>query len=747
MTIVRQKSLYPGTKMKRIIALGDPLPSHETNRIIFTVASEAWELLKRDEEFWTDVLKAIAVPSFRELDESDETYVFGEESVIGTLDAAWYEALLTRFPEIKDLEPGPKKRRVREAFLSYMHWYDKEAVADFLIVYANAIKDDQLVPLAETLEHGVAKPGLVDTALELVGPLSDPSLAELNILSVLDYHTRTSHFKYYFYMKRPTDDIPAPPFVIKLDDQYEKVTTHGPITRVLKFLYQGTVILIVTGPSDSKLIRFRYDFKPRLLIIVDEFRPLQTETGQPIFPSSGDEVDVWEDLVYVDESQPTRYATHKKSVPSKEKFFVLDLQALAAIAPPLSSYTEEERKAYRRRQAVERLPSAGGRLLTEEERAALVQVREAAGMSGILPNGMTFADVSAPEYEEMRRILFVMEPQDPERYSKIAYKLSLPSSPIFVEQRTDAHRFQSKETLGWRVIRVPGEEREDRFHFAVLDRQYIDQMGAYTVELYVFTYVKNASTGRYVNEAHTLVFVDLEHMMVAHDRYPMMDRDVGPTTIKNFNVIFDTPNDCRVEVTQLALITGETKTMSSRRFKFRSFGGGGGAVVRDAAFFDLMARHHYRIHDYRHDRISNRLFECIFTKYNYANQEIRILVYKQSVEENGTPAIADVRVAGLPLPGVNTVSPQHTMDNLCFLTFDAFPNQFFKLKFKEDRELVSLPANYDLSASVACMAVEESTHCVFCGSTRVGGSRRDSVSGKFYCGKVCQYVFCKTRAM
>ena len=614
-----------------------------------------------------------------------------------------------------------------------MRWYDAVATPNFLVLYANTIQE-QLHPLSDTVRHPVAT--------TTTSVLNFHQKKGFHVISTLDYVSTTSHYKYMFFMRT---ELPLV-LVIKSESVVMNVATHGIITRILKFFYQGTIIMILLGPRDSKLVRFRYDFNPKQLVVVDNFRPKHS-TEKDVFPL---DEDVWDDLVYVDDSQPTRLAINQKSVANKLRFFVLDLLNLSTISLPLTAFTEEERRAYRQRQKEERRVAAGGRELTTEERTALMEVRKRANNNEPLDEKMKFSDLTAMEEEEMRRLLFIIEPQDPSLYYTISYRPILPFAPDYKFDQS-SYKMGQYESLGWRIIRVPGERREDRVHLAVLSRKYINQQGAYTIILRMTGMVKNPRDGKYQPGEAMSVEVDLERMESIDKAKirQLMDRG-GGVVVKEFNVIFHENNACQVEVAQLTMASGHIKMMTSRGFLFtpedytRKVDQTKTVTVRDGSFFALMARHHYKIYDYRHDTIANRMFECIFAKYDYERKEMRLIVYKRQEMEGLAPAISDSRIK-LAGPGIRSITPMHLASNLFYICFEAKPQKVYKVALNENRHLVSLPEKYDLSASLTRMSIEgDATHCVFCGKPE---ARKDTESNHFYCTSVCKYIFSQTRAM
>lgn len=721
---------YPIRRMRAIMALGMPTVSEEPGKLTFLNQPELWEVLKKDESFWTGVLEAMRLPTFQALDE-DENALFGIDEVTDTLSETWYEEANTLL-QLTKLDPRTKKRLVRDAFLKYMHWYDKTATPNFLIVYAQTIKD-KLVSIATTLTHPVAKPVTVpipiSSALELV------SLKSVYIISTLDYHSNTNHFKYLFYMKKPTEENKVLQFTVQLGDQQRHVATDGIITRILKFFYKDMVMLVISGTKDDMLIRFTYNPLPERLIVVKQFilRPHLE----------------WDDLVYVDESQPTRFATNVKSVTNPKDFFVVDL-ALLSVMRSIGSLFPEERKKYVELSLKRTSLSYGERLLENDEREMVIQNRRRKGNFFPLPLEVKLKDITPEDLAVVQKLEFDIPLYNTDNFDIVTYNISaLPASPTFTFNKIN-HTKGEVESLGWKIIRVPEERREDRFHLAVLARKYLDNDGAFSVYIYLYGYTKNTK-GVYVPESGKTKWIDLENVGAEKesDRNPLiLERDTPETkyTVKEFNVIFHN-NHCYVEIMQLAVPSNQIKMMSSVRFNFRpdyikSMTPPPNFVV-DSAFLELMTQeHHYKIYDYRHDVVPNRLFDCIFTKYYYATKQLRIIVYKSQENGNAPPSIADIR-GTLDRPGIMLLSPMHKPNNLFSVVFESKPDRAFKVLLKADRHLVSLPENYNLSASLSGMAIEY-THCVFCGTSK---ARKDMKSGYFYCGKVCQYLFCKTRAM
>ena len=732
MAIARYRGNFPARRMKLIMALGDPVMSRETGQLIFRNKPELWNALKQDESFWTDVLEVIGVPTFQALDE-DENATFGVDQVIDTLGEGWYGEADTLF-ELAKMDPRTKKRTARAAFLKYMSWYDKMATPNFLVVYAHATKAD-LVSISTTLTHPVAEPAItpvpISTALELV------SVESVYIFTTLEYHTSTNHYNYFFYMRKLTAQNKTLQFTVKLQDIELHVPTNGVITRILKFFYQGMVIVVISGPNDEKLIRFTYNMKPERLIVVNEFR-LRANLE-------------WDDLVYVDETQPTHFATNIKSVANPKEFFLVDLALLSVIRSPTSLFPEEKKEYAKQQQAIG-MPGASSLPFKTEERDIIVNYRRRTGNLKPVPAKLYIIDVSTEELAMIRRATFPIDVQSPSEFGNVAYNISaLPFLPDFKFNQS-RYIIGEVESLGWKVIRVPYERREDRFHLTVLARKYLNNEGAFTVWIYIYGYTKNTE-GVYVPEIGKAKWIDLE--MAGEEeksRKPLvLERDTQRTKyiVKEFNIIFHN-NQCYVEIMQLATPSKQIKMMSSEIFNFSPdytiSMTTPPTYVMDGAFLKSMAQNHYKMYDYRHDVVTNRLFDCIFTKYDYTQRQIRIIVYKSNEDGRAPPSIADIR-GTLDGPGIILLSPRHTTTNLFNILFESKPYRPFKLSLKANRHLESLPDNYDLSTSLSGMAIERPrrhAHCAFCGTSK---ARKDLESGYFYCDRVCQHLFCKTRAM
>jgi len=730
MAIARYRGNFPARRMKLIMALGDPIMSRETGQLIFRNKPELWNALKQDESFWTDVLEVIGVPTFQALNE-DENATFGVDQVMDTLGEGWYGEADTLF-ELSKMDPRTQKRTVRGAFLKYMSWYDKAATPNFLIVYAHATKAD-LVLISTTLTHPVAEPIItpvpIPTALELV------SVKSVYIISTLDYHTNTNHYKYFFYMKKPTEENKTLQFSVKLEDIELHVPTNGVITRILKFFYRGTVMVVISGPKDDMLIRFTYNMKPERLIVVKEFK-LRA-------------ILEWDDLIYVDASQPTNFATNVKSVANPDELVVVDLALLSIMRSIGSLFPDEKKKFFdinRERTSV----SYGERTLTNGEREIVIRDRKRKGNFLTLPIEVKLKDITTEDLAAIQKLEFDIPLYDANTFDIVTYNISaLPSLPVF-KFNEPRYVMGQVESLGWKVIRVPYERREDRFHLAVLARKYLNNEGAFTVWIYIYGYTKNTK-GVYVPESGKAKWIDLE---MAGDeeksRNPLvLERDTQRTkyTVKEFNVIFHN-NQCYVEIMQLATPSKQIKMMSSEIFNFTPDYSismtRAPTYVMDGAFLKLMAQNHYKMYDYRHDVVVNRLFDCIFTKYDYTLRQIRIIIYKSNENGRAPPSIADIR-GTLDGPGIILLSPRHITTNLCNILFESKPDRPFKISLKKDRHLEPLPDNYSLSTSLSGMAIERPhAHCAFCGT---GKARKDLESGYFYCDRVCQHLFCKTRAM
>lgn len=784
----------PTIAVDRIFFSVSPVPSKDTSLLIFTNDEyKLWPALKQDIDFWYDIIENLGLP---DLDPTfNASLQLSNFSTVMT--EPWMKEVIEK-KQLANVDDTLLHRSLFDAFLCYMKWYDKDASVSFLILYAYYLKHSEpslLVSFSTTPCHAeVREPQPIFTEPPIVtnttsttsttsttttvstssptNPLKIVTVDKLDIISTLDYQTTTNWFKYTFSMEK---GIKPRVFRIRSEEKLYEVKTNGVIERILKFVYQGMIIVVISGPVDKKLIRFWYDFDPRAVIVVDNFS------------LSGE----YDDLTYAHQLRPSRYATNQKSVSTFALLNLIDLKLLANIIP-CDNITKDEK--LRRAAIFKELhenTQGDNRALTEQEKKALIFWRTSKGITEALPKDMTLAqlNVSDPIYgyeaflavqqallsiptvclqdkEEHKRVVEPIILEGLDDNEKILYR-RVPFLPKYKTAR-EAHPLGSEEAIGIRVVRMPGETQEDVFHLAVLSKFYTEEdEKTHTLRIRFFLYRKHKDKG---------LFVDSGSYMKDRDII-LLDNHIITAPIKDFTIVFHSESWCHVEITELTINNEIVFHNSQMVYIDRNYPGflprrvfAPLTSIKDGAFFLLMATNGYKMYDFRPDpstepnRLGEFRFDCIFVKYVSISARpygIQILAYKSDAE-GGQPLIAFKKLKW-EKPPISMISPMHLQDNLFYIVPSGATHEVLNVKFDEQRRFTVYPENFNLSSrrtplsdntveyDIATslqrslrLSNKDEPHCVLCGEY---ANNRDELSNKVYCDELCQFVFCQTHPL
>ena len=822
--LAERATIFLFQSIKNIIGLGEPTPSDTVSVLQFSAYPELWNELKKDEDFWAAVIKSLGLVSYGARDNKGSP-LFGLDQMDQALGHGWTGQVIEAM-NLTEKTPEERLLLSRRAFYEFMRWYDSEADFNFLVLYAYYLGSQPpcrlgdpcpLVPLEKTRTHKAAppivlRPVMVDpfiptptqvptstttatstTTTVVTRPLEPVRVEEYLLMTTLKVvKAKGSQRLFLFYVTKAQ----AFSFVIRQANRTREVVTVGLITQVLKFFYNNTIILVISGANDNKLIRFNYDH--------DDI-PIPTVVDY--FSLTGD----WDDLTYVRVDRPTRYATNRKSTAQFSNTELIDLMALSVAAPqnvrPIATLTEEENRRLR----TQKLQEARGRerLLTNEEQEVLARIR-----NRITTPDTRFSDLTDNEIAMMRQMTNYLIIQSDYDYTGIVSTLEPPLVPAYVSNQA-AYANGESELLAIKILSVPGETSTDVLHVAVLSRYHFGQGGRYRVNMRIFRYTRNLRTGIYTAVSQWL-FQDMDNV---HPDYAMVlteqerahlrllrrainvpsnttfgtltiqeievirppiyllhrDTETHNYSVKEFSVIFHParrdPANNPVQFIYVQVIEQEETLGGSERrlltansvdlyFVHNQVQPQMGVVIPQAqhyitnyAFFQEVKARGYRLYDYRREKLldATMRFHCIFYKYYYESGLTKLLFYRESEERGAQPRVGDVVLGKLPPMSIVTISPMHLFENLCYVSFGYempridLPTRLFKIRIKEGLSLLPYRADdFDLSAALETGLTMKGVHCTYCGEET---NNKDSVSGQVYCDTLCQYLFCKTLAL
>lgn len=756
--IAKDGNLFIEQRVRRIMALGNPLPLADTKKIEFYNNKEIWDRLKTEGDFWIGISRLLGIPDYTALDENDRA-IFGVEDIYRIMGAVWWDELLL-LTHLDDQPLDIQQRLARSVFVQYVNWFDSEANIQFLVLYAYYLRiQNQLVPIAMTKQHKNAPaPRFKQTSVPVPNipqptkPTVEEAAITLNLDSDLFYVITTmtiamsnESLEFTLSMRKKANEDDPFIFNIFLRGEERGIITKGAITRVLKFVYKDSLYVVISGESDSTLIRIRYT--------KDGF-PISTDVNFPPLNA-----DLFDDLVYHNTKYFRIVAINMKSVTSLANLRLLDLRVFGGLRDvPVTKIGELpafEKKIYTRQQLRETGALGNERPLTDVERAALISFRRIKDR-GPVPADIKIGQLENDELDYIRRATgfitlvpsetVVLSSQRVEKYNPLKHKTLLTGSystlfinlvapivPLF-KSGQQIYRTNDTQLLAAKVVATPGDIVNDTFIVAILAREYTSDKTSILV-LYLYQY--NGGTGQY--------------KAIKHRQFNLTDFIIDSIEVKEFNLIFHTEIFFYVEVLQGERI----HTSQILQFDFHGFnvlvGRSPEKMIKDYTIVNTLAQHGYKIYDFRHHNTVNHTikFSAIYLKYNPATNDARIIVYK--ARDTG-PSVADRYFKGLKISSILGISPMEAANNLAHIQirYKNVPTMF-RIMGKQDlspyTEKFSLAHQFQRTLSLSGhekLGIEERPFCVFCGEYT---NELDKVTGYHYCDKLCQLLFCTTKEL
>lgn len=693
-------------KIERIFQLRAPEKVDEKEALNAWLNRGDWAELKRDREFWLDVIRRLGFVDVEATNEMGNK-MFSLPEIAAILgDNMAYQMM--QQGNLFDLPSMEQQTYAKKQFMDYMLWYDETASMNFLVLYGRylALKN-QLVPLEVTREHLPGGRKATKTSDETIDSSRSvtPELA-YNVVSNLTIVANDSVYPFFFYQQKSDESNTMPrPFVIQQGPNKKEMAVSGPILRVLKFFYPkqtsfattriDTVFIVLWGPEDNKLLRFSH-LNVQDVMVVDKF---------VMNPEDFD------DLTYASDVQPTRFATNHKSANSLDTLSLVDLTKLSGMLP----------------QTIRRLAD-----LTREEKRKLAEQRQQ-NMS-----------------RETQGYLNIQTEYD---YGRLFLRLAEPVSVRF-SQDLPKYTIGQVELLAVKLIRVPKEKNDLYCHLATLVRYYTSNEGEYDLQLRLYRY--QATVGGQFTSFASRIF-RLENFLTPNT-------DLTRFGIAQMNVVFHSEKIFYVEVMERRVFFDEDefRFVSSQLLEFdfeysSSLELVPGEVsldtVKDAPLFEEARKQGYRLYDYRHDTLSSKKttmvsrYDAIFYRYNPVKAYARLIFYKAGV----VPTVAEYRIDQLKPQHLIGFMPLPKPPSLAFISFKTEELQetsdgAFRILTLETPSIsrVSIadasmtpytPETLSLASKLRDTHLYASFACEMCGNTT---HLKDSKTGKMYCDAFCQ---------
>jgi hypothetical protein len=662
-----------------------------------------WVELKRDREFWLDVIHRLGFVDVEATNEmGNKMFSLPEIAAILGDDMAYR---MMQQGNLFDLPSMEQQTYAKKQFMDYMLWYDESASMNYLVLYGRymALKM-QLVPIEVTREHQPGG-GKSNKLIETMNSRSATPESAYNVVSNLTVVAGDSVYPLFFYQQKEEGNAMPRPFVIQQGTNKKEIAVSGVIMRVLKFFYPkqtsfattriDTVFIVLWGPDDNKLLRFSH-LNVQDVMVVDKF---------VMNPEDFD------DLTYASDLQPTRFATNTKSARGLDTLITVDLTKFSGMLP----------------QTIRRLAD-----LTREEKRKLAEQRQQN-----LPR-------------ETQGYLNVQTEYD---YGRLFMRFAEPVSVRF-SQDLAKYTTGQVELLAVKLIRVPIERNELFCHLATLVRHYTSNEGDYDLQLRLYRY--QATVGGQFTSFASRIF-RLENFLTP-------DTDLAHFAIAQLNVIFHSETIFYIQVMERRVFFNEDefRFVSSQLlefdFQYKASlelipGDVSLATIKDASLFEEARKQNYRLYDYRHDTMSiiaSSRYDAIFYRYNAVKAYARLIFYKSGV----VPTVAEYRV--------DQLKPQHLIG---FVPLPKQPSlAFMSYKMEELRETVegefriltldtplivkfSLPDTPMTPYTPETLSLASKLHhthlsaplvCTMCGETT---HMKDSKTGKLYCDTFCQKLY------
>lgn len=764
--IAKDTKLSDAQKIERIIGAGEPSPALKFKALEFGVEPELWNALKKNDEFWVSVARIMDIAYYGRLDQEGRS-TFGVSEVSNVMGVDWFYQLgkLINFDSLSEIE---QRRRARSEFVSYMQWFDSEASIDFLTFYARYLRIKGLLPSIDfTKQHIKAvKPLFKSTTIPSTPvpkktiPVVVEQLPPLGLAEETRFYINTtirivlpleSH-QFFLQMKKEAEGkAETRLFTVRLENLEHNIPTQGLITRVLKFVTENELYIVISGESDNTLIRVQYNKRDFPFTLDTKFPPLNP--------------DLFDDLIYYDLKHPSRYATNVKSVNSLDQLMLFDVGVLGGLITrrvERKDLTKEELVIHLKYENLDRKSAAFNRPLEKEERDALLKRRLSRGENTSGIDTMTRAQLTDDEVAYVRREIGYIDLETMKKtkisdYSTLWVPIVKPLVPIFRPTRIQAiYAKDEVELVAAKVIRVPQEVFKTFFTLAVLARKYTAWgVDKFITQLYLFRYVKTDDSYR-VDRPHV---IDVENFLL-----PPHIPELGVVvwrTVKELNLIFHDKNFFYIEAMQEGLSEQRQSIMRNSpvlefNFLYSPFKALSGLspenTIKDFAILNTLASNGYKMYDFRHDIAEGHesKFDALFYKYNYENGKARLIVYKARSERAG---IADLLVEKLSPRRIIAISPMQSMNLLAFIQIKVPKGEkgLYRLIGKEalltyDPATFSLASQLQSSLTVSSLNMQEevASCCAFCAEYT---SNDDQKTGYYYCDALCQLLFCTTNRL
>lgn len=291
--IVLDRRLVFNQKVKSIFEIGKQASDYLNNQTLW-LKKDTWNALKKEIGFWETVIEKIqtsAEKQFLNLGAVNEkgNLVFGMAEIANILGNT---TLTDEITKALLLHPDEKQKSVAQRlFINYIRWHDKSPMCfGYVALYARYLAiTGQLVPLEIAKEHRDSLP------LTTAKDVKYAFVSYLAVTASVTVKNRRETGQYLF-----TQEKDALLFTITIGDERATVETQGTITRMIKFVYNFDLMLVLSGPRDNKLVRLRLD---------------RLDSIEVISPFVLDP-DLFEDLLHIDLDKPHRFASHMKAIVS-----------------------------------------------------------------------------------------------------------------------------------------------------------------------------------------------------------------------------------------------------------------------------------------------------------------------------------------------------------------------------------------------------------------------------------------------
>lgn len=725
-------------KIERIFDLGQPVPSTEERILLFGFSPQLWDVLKRNNEFWIDIVKAIGLPNYEE-----GRVVFGNQQIYERIDLDRFSEFVASVEGYTKLSKNEQITAIRQVFYNYMRWYDAEASIQFLVLYMQYLKikgegkeRSDLVSLDYTKQHVKAtRPAFKETVIpsatsttsttttaeEVSPPLTVKLVENLYIGTTM---TILSPTRSYIFILQMNKKDKGRLFTIRFDGVDQTIPTEGIITRILKFVSLNILYVVISGESDSILVRIQF---------TKAGAPFTTD---PAFPPLN--ADLFDDLLYYDTSKDTTFATNMKSVSSFDELLRFDVSVLSGLKGSRAVFKDltKAQKAQLQKQNLQEVKGIY-REISEEEKDALSKLRKKQGR-GVVKNDKTiFRELDTEELEYIHKEIGYIDLENMFiRYSQLMKKIVEPIVPVF---RWGPHTYVKNdlEVLAVKLIHIPHVGSLQLFTLAVLVKKYTSNI-TWDTQLYALQY-------SFVNDTFKV-----ERVKVLEVTDFLMDN----RAVVSFNLIFHDTNFFYIQVIQGGVKPQQLITRNSLTLEFdfrysriaQLSGLSPQVVIKDYKLLNTLAHNGYRIYDFRHNVVPlvSSKFDAVFYKYDYERERARLIFYKAREDR---PGIADTYIDNLSPNRIIAIIPIQSANYICYVQIrPSAPGKtsFFSIVGKQT-SLLSLDDKFSLATQFKTnLTLETTPFCTFCGTYT---HTNDNVTKNYYCNNLCQLLFCTTNQL